>query len=45
MRLLETHPYSARQIFQRLREDGFHGGYSTVKAYVRTVRPARRRPF
>jgi transposase len=45
VRLLETHPYSARQIFQRLREDGFHGGYSTVKAYVRTVRPTPRPAF
>jgi transposase len=45
VRLLETHPYSARQIFQRLREDGFHGGYSIVKAYVHTVRPTRRPAF
>ena len=45
VRLLETHPYSARQIFQHLREDGFHGGYSIVKAYVRTVRPTRRPAF
>ena len=25
IRLLETHPYSAQQIFQRLREEGFAG--------------------
>jgi transposase len=25
-RLLDTHPYSAQQIFQRLREDGYQGG-------------------
>jgi transposase len=38
-RLLERYPYSAAQVFQRLREQGFPGGYSIVKAYVRTVRP------
>jgi transposase len=42
---LETHPYSARQIFQRLQEEGFYGGYSIVNAYVRTVRPTRRPAF
>src|SRR6202521_4376850 len=35
VRLLETHPYSAQQIFQRLREAGFDGGYTIVKDYVR----------
>jgi transposase len=45
VRLLETHPYSAQQILQRLREDGFAGGYSIVKDYVRRVRPPRREAF
>jgi transposase len=45
VRLLETHPYSARQIFQRLQEEGFHGGYSIVKDYVHKVRPTRRPAF
>ena len=31
VRLLETHPYSAQQIFQRLREEGFAGGFTIVK--------------
>jgi transposase len=44
-RLLERYPYSAAQIFQRLREQGFAGGYSLVKAYVRTVRPKRQPAF
>ena len=35
VRLLERHPYSAQQIFQQLREDGFPGGLSIVKDYVR----------
>jgi transposase len=45
VRLLETHPYSAQQIFQRLREDGFEGGFTIVKDYVRKVRPVRREAF
>jgi transposase len=44
-RLLERYPYSAAQVFQRLREQGFDGGYSIVKAYVRTVRPTRQPAF
>ena len=43
--LLERYPYSAAQIWQRLREQGFEGGYSMVKAYVRTVRPSASPPF
>ena len=45
VRLLERHPYSAVQVFQRLREQGFAGSYELVKAYVRTVRPRRQTAF
>src|SRR2546421_6535922 len=45
VRMLEQYPYSAAQVFQRLREHGFDGGYSLVKAYVRTVRPRRQAAF
>jgi len=45
VRLLERYPYSAAQVFQRLREHGFAGGYSLVKAYVRAVRPRRQPAF
>jgi transposase len=45
VRLLERHPYSAAQVFQRLREHGFDGSYELVKAYVRTVRPRRQAAF
>ena len=31
---LEEAPYSAIRILEKLREQGFDGGYSTVKAYV-----------
>lgn len=45
VRLLESHPYSAQQIYQRLVEAGFAGGYTIVKDYVRKVRPPRREAF
>ena len=45
VRWLERHPYSAAQVFQRLREDGFAGSYELVKAYVHTVRPRRQAAF
>jgi len=38
---LESHDYSAQQIFQRLQEEGFDGGYTIVKEHVRKVRPRR----
>jgi transposase len=38
---LESHPYSAQQVFQRLQEADFDGGYTIVKDYVRTIRPRR----
>ena len=43
--MLEKYPYSAMQVWQRLREQGFAGSYSTVKAYVRLVRPRRQPAF
>ena len=45
VRMLEKYPYSAAQVLQHLREQGFDGGYSLVKAYVRTVRPTRQAAF
>ena len=45
VRWLETHPYSAQQIYQRLREEGFEGGLTILKDYVHKVRPARREAF
>lgn len=44
-RLLETHPYSAVQVFQRLREAGYDGAITLVKDYVRRVRPPRKPAF
>lgn len=39
LRLLHQHPYSAQQIFQRLRERGYTGGYSILKDLIRLLRP------
>jgi transposase len=43
--MLERHPYSARQVFQQITEQGFEGGYTIVKDYVRKVRPRRQKPY
>ncbi len=44
-RLLDSHPFTAQQVFQRLREAGYVGGYTTVKDYVRTIRPKQHQAF
>ena len=41
-RLLESHAFSAVQILMRIREQGYAGGYSIVKDYVRAIRPQKR---
>jgi len=45
LRMLERHPFTARQVFQKIREQGFDGGYTIVKDYVRKVRPGRRKAY
>ena len=39
VRWLANHPYTATQIFLRLREGGYTGGITIVKDYVHHVRP------
>src|SRR6266852_7023263 len=41
-RLLDTHPYSAQQIFQRLHEEGYRGGMTILRDYIRRIRPTQR---
>ena len=41
IKMIETHPYSAKQIFQRIQEEGFSGGYTIVRDYVSKMRPKR----
>ena len=43
---LEKHPYSGKQILQRLRsEHGYTGGKSTLNEYIEKVRPVRHAAF
>ena len=42
---LDRHPFTAAQIFQKLRQDGYAGGVTIVKDYVRRVRPPQRPAF
>ena len=39
---LDRHPYTAQQIFQQLQQQGYAGGYTILKDYVRLVRPVRK---
>jgi hypothetical protein len=45
VRWLETHPLTAQQVFQRLCDEGYGGGISIVKDYVRAIRPRPREAF
>jgi transposase len=46
VRWLESHPYSATQIYQRLRDElSYKGGITIVKSYVHVVRPPRAKAF
>lgn len=40
--LLQRHPYTAQQLFQQLRPQGYTGGYTILKRFVRQVRPLRK---
>ena len=44
-RMLQYHCYSAMQIFQRITENGYEGGYTTVKIFVRKIRPPRHKAY
>jgi transposase len=41
VRLLAEHPYSSAQLLLRLREAGYTGGVSILRAYVAQVRPRK----
>ena len=45
VRMLERYPFSAVQVFQKIREQGFDGSYSIVKEYVRKIRPKRQTAY
>jgi transposase len=43
--LLQRHPYTAQQILQQVRQQGYAGGYTILKEFVRQVRPVRKPAF
>jgi len=45
VRWLDEHPLSTQQIFQRLREQGYSGGLTILKNYVRLIRPKKKKAF
>ena len=44
-RMLQAHPFTAAQILVRIREQGYAGGYSIVKDYVRAAKLGGREMF
>lgn len=44
-RLLDQHPYSASQILQRIREEGYSGGATILREHVAFIRPPTTRAF
>lgn len=38
----DSHPFSAQQIYQRLREEGYTGGVTRVREHVAPMRPGRK---
>ena len=45
VRWLDTHPYTAQQVYQRLVEAGYAGGITLVKDYVQRIRPRHQPAF
>ena len=43
--MLERHRYTAQQVLQEIRTQGYAGGYSILKEFVRLVRPVRKPAF
>lgn len=45
IRMLETHPYTAVQVLQRIKEDGYQGGRSILQEFIQKIRPKRAPAF
>jgi len=43
--MLERHRYTAQQVLQEIKTQGYAGGYSILKEFVRLVRPVRKPAF
>ena len=44
-RFVDAYPLTAMQVWYKLKEQGYDGGYSIVKDYVRRIRPNRTEAF
>lgn len=44
-RMLEQHPYSAAQILEEIRREGYSGGRSILQEYVLRVRPRKEEAY
>ncbi len=44
-RFIDAYPLTAMQVWYKLKEQGYDGGYSIVKDYVRRIRPNRTEAF
>lgn len=45
VRFVEAYPLSAMQVWHKLQEQGYAGGYSILKDYIRRIRPNRTEAF
>jgi transposase len=45
VRFVEAYPLSAMQVWHKLKEQGYAGGYSILKDYIRRIRPNRTEAF
>ncbi|HHB77316.1 MAG TPA: IS21 family transposase [Desulfobulbus sp.] len=45
VRMVERYPFTAVQIYRKVKEEGFDGGYTIVKEYVRKIRPRKQPAF
>ncbi len=44
-RLLAAHEYTARQLYQRLKDEGYEGSYTILKRFVASVRPRPQKAY
>ncbi len=45
VKMIESYQYTAQQVYQRIQEEGYAGGYTVVKKFVRKIRPNRKKAF
>jgi transposase len=45
VKMIESYQYTAQQVYQRVQEEGYTGGYTVVKKFVRKIRPTRKKAF